>query len=160
MKHASLALNFIFMLFLASCSSKMPYSRDIDTFNTNQKEFDRAVNYIEKKYINVSDRSNLARKSILICGDNFGFDSADYRFCDSHLKKFMIKFNISVINIEKNKCFENRNFDLISFNILDSNSETENFYRYSYCDDNITKIKRKNFEVIPLNEKWFFFVEK
>lgn len=134
----------------------------IKHFKKNERAFDTLVKYIEEKYIATDEGADLSRKIILLCNVKNGFKISDNSFCDSALEETMKELNIPVINIEKNVCFADKNFDLISFEVSCRDIENKTiYYHYSLCSDTSNEsYENTSVKVIPLKKRWSVFIEK
>ena len=147
-----------FLLFSLKCTSvRYDEKYYVSNFEKDKGSLDQIVNYVDQKYIQTTDRSDHSRKTILFCGNRNIFTSSDYRFCDSILELKMRDHNIAVISIEKNVCFSDRNFDLITFE-MSQNSRMS--YQYSFCNAYNSLIENGNMKTIPLDKKWSLFIDK
>jgi hypothetical protein len=129
----------------------------VSYFNKHELVFENMISYIDSIYIQSTDRSREARKVILPCGKKKAFDKSDYRLCDSTLEVSMIKYNIAAIKIEKDVCFYDRNFDLVTFEVKQN---TRISYQYSFCNSYKDVSETNNMRSISLKRNWSLFIDK
>lgn len=153
-------LMVIVLCFYGCKSKENRYELFIKGFDKNKITYDSIVKYITRTYIDTSDRANLSRKIILKCEGKERFGLSDDRICDSNLESFMNNLGVDVIYIEKNICFADRNFDLISFELSDNWKNETIYYRYSLCiNEKNSSFESSSVTVIPLKKQWTLFIE-
>lgn len=152
---------FILFLFAAVCQGSCRSNEEslVHEFENKEKELQGCVDYIERRYINANEKSNLNRITVLLCGGKDLFMSDDYRVCDSVLERKMKENCVKVISIEKDVCYRERNFGLVIFEI-DNLSSGSYYYYYSFCNGYSDYANSSGMKNIPLKKNWSLFVEK
>lgn len=152
----------IALVFVAGCNTGKDESSYVNDFKNNEVIYDSLANYITSKFINTNEGAGKSKKIILICGQTNVSQKGDNRYCDTFLEPKMKELGISVINIEKNICFKDKNFDLISFELSSIPQRDETiYYHYSLCPEKETQqFESSHVKIIPLKKAWSVFIEK
>ena len=142
----------------SGCSPSKTSNIEIDNFFKHENEFNQLVRILERRYINVEDRKNLSRKTILLCDGIGRFGRDDYRICDDQIESYMERLNISVITMEKDICEMESNFDLVKFEL---SNQRNKYYGFSFCDSVLySDFESSSVYIKMMTMRWFFVEEK